>query len=191
MGCPSKGSKGLASRCSAALYEKSPPLYPRALVPIPAYRFSVPALGPRVRCDRRRVLQRLCLRSLRPSMPPIQLARANSRQRLAAQRLAQGLADWLARMAEVQRMRRPLQAHLPYPDFIRRRHAQPAWAEKKAIALIYRSSKERTAVTGIAHQVDHDIPIMGKRVCGLHVEQNLRIIVASENMRKSNLWDPA
>ena len=34
--------------------------------------------------------------------------------------------------------------------------------------------------------VDHIIPLKGKNVCGLHVENNLRIIDGLSNMKKGN-----
>jgi hypothetical protein len=62
----------------------------------------------------------------------------------------------------------------------------PRWANKHVIAGIYKKCKELSSATGIPHQVDHIIPLRGKTVCGLHVESNLQILPASENLRKRN-----
>jgi hypothetical protein len=68
----------------------------------------------------------------------------------------------------------------------RKMQAQPAWADLNAIKAIYRESKKRQKETGIAMQVDHDIPLVHPLVCGLHCEFNLRIITRAENQSKHN-----
>lgn len=58
--------------------------------------------------------------------------------------------------------------------------ATPDWANRKAIALIYRQAK------AFGREVDHIIPLRHPHVCGLHVEDNLRIATTRENSNKSN-----
>jgi 5-methylcytosine-specific restriction endonuclease McrA len=62
--------------------------------------------------------------------------------------------------------------------------ATPPWADKKAIAAVYRECLEIQIKTGIPHHVDHIVPLRGKIVSGLHVHWNLRVITATENVRK-------
>lgn len=56
----------------------------------------------------------------------------------------------------------------------------PSWADMKAIRAVY----VQAAALGLT--VDHIIPLRGKTVSGLHVENNLRIITGRENDIKSN-----
>lgn len=60
----------------------------------------------------------------------------------------------------------------------------PAWADLDAIKALYAESRRLTAQTGVKHEVDHIIPIQNRRVCGLHVHWNLRVITKSANARK-------
>jgi hypothetical protein len=66
-----------------------------------------------------------------------------------------------------------------------KRNQVPAWADKNAIDLIYRAA-EVIRASGFDVHVDHEIPLQGKRVSGLHVHTNLQIIGAASNRSKSN-----
>jgi hypothetical protein len=71
----------------------------------------------------------------------------------------------------------------------RKLKAVPAWADRKAIEAIYAQAVERTRATGSLHQVDHIVPLKSAKVCGLHVQNNLQVLTATENQSKSNrVW---
>ncbi len=70
------------------------------------------------------------------------------------------------------------------------RQQTPPWADHDAIKAFYAEAIRLTAETGVEHHVDHIIPIRGRTVSGLHVQTNLRVIPAVENMRKHNRLIP-
>jgi hypothetical protein len=67
-----------------------------------------------------------------------------------------------------------------------RNKATPSWANLEQIGRIYTLCAKVSEKTGVVHHVDHAVPLRGKSVCGLHVENNLQIIPAKMNLEKSN-----
>jgi hypothetical protein len=71
----------------------------------------------------------------------------------------------------------------------RKVNATPLWANLNSIVEIYAEARLWQDALGIPMHVDHTIPLKGKNVCGLHVENNLSVMPASWNMRKRNRFD--
>lgn len=59
----------------------------------------------------------------------------------------------------------------------------PSWADLNKIAEFYKNRPS-------GHHVDHIIPLNGKLVSGLHVENNLQYLSAEDNLAKNNKFIP-
>ncbi len=63
----------------------------------------------------------------------------------------------------------------------------PAWdPDAHLIVAKYQLATMLSQAAGIPHHVDHIIPLQGRKVSGLHVFSNLRVIPGSDNVKKSN-----
>lgn len=70
-------------------------------------------------------------------------------------------------------------------DFVLR---VPKWLtdeQWEQIEAVYREAARLSRETGTPHHVDHEIPLRGKTVSGLHVPWNLKAIPATVNLQKS------
>jgi hypothetical protein len=65
-------------------------------------------------------------------------------------------------------------------------NAMPNWANTAYIKLFYDMVQEAEMKTGIKYHVDHIVPLKSPYVCGLHCEDNLQVLEATENIIKSN-----
>lgn len=67
--------------------------------------------------------------------------------------------------------------------------AFPSWANKFFIEEAYDLAARRSAMKCGGHakwHVDHIVPLVSKKVCGLHVHNNLQVIPSIQNIKKGN-----
>ena len=64
------------------------------------------------------------------------------------------------------------------------------WSNKFYMREFYHMARLKSKLLGIKYEVDHIVPLVSKFVCGLHCQDNLRVITSSANKSKSNLiWE--
>jgi len=64
--------------------------------------------------------------------------------------------------------------------------ATPAWTNRFFVREAFRLARQRTVVLGFKWHVDHIVPLKSNLVCGLHVENNLRVVPKAVNLAKGN-----
>jgi hypothetical protein len=114
-----------------------------------------------------------------------------NKDRIAAVRAAR-----LVERREVKRIWRKNNLGLVLADCANRRAAKiqrtPAWLtefDKLKIKCLYQLAAMRNRESDRKWHVDHIIPLQGEFVSGLHVPDNLRVILAIDNLRKNNLYE--
>lgn len=96
---------------------------------------------------------------------------------------AKMLREWRAKHPGIAVARQRRYAHVL-------RMGEVAWADKARISLLKRTARLMTRITGIKYEIDHIVPRRGSNVCGLHVENNIRVVRRDTNVSKANRWLP-
>jgi len=68
--------------------------------------------------------------------------------------------------------------------YAKKKNAVPLWFNDSEVKYIYKLARERNL------EVDHIVPLTSNKVCGLHVQDNLRCIPKIMNIKKSNKYWP-
>ena len=89
-------------------------------------------------------------------------------------------SEYRARQAEYRKSVRPVLTANTMKYKAAKDQRIPPWADHEKIRAMYQEA-ERTGMT-----VDHIIPLRGRLVSGLHVENNLQLLPGSVNFSKGN-----
>jgi hypothetical protein len=87
----------------------------------------------------------------------------------------------------------PAKCRAKYKRYMaQKQRAMPAWADDFLIQQFYDCCTERNQLMtgGQRWHVDHIVPLNGKTVCGLHVQDNLQVIPGLLNLSKANRFWP-
>ncbi|MHB1231570.1 MAG: hypothetical protein ACYCZQ_03165 [Burkholderiales bacterium] len=66
-------------------------------------------------------------------------------------------------------------------------NATPLWAnDEYVVRFIYKLASVFSKCLNEKVEVDHIVPLKGKKVCGLHIAHNMQLLTESQNSQKSN-----
>lgn len=68
----------------------------------------------------------------------------------------------------------------------RAKEQTPKWADPQNMNMYYTMAKFLSNLGFEQYHVDHIVPLQGKKVSGLHCEDNLQVITARKNLAKHN-----
>ena len=135
----------------------------------------------------------------RRAIDPEFKAKRNEAMRVRQNAQYRSDADWRAkaraRVNSASKVWKVTNRHLVNAAYKKRyaakRHRTPGWLTADDFWMMeqaYELAQLRNRTTGLEWHVDHIVPLQGAEVSGLHVPNNLQVILASENLSKGAKW---
>ena len=85
---------------------------------------------------------------------------------------------------------RSYMAHVANTRRVAKIQREPLWSDTERIRAYYDVCAFFNEINRYTkYHVDHIIPLRGKRVSGLHVHNNLQVVLAAENLAKGNRFE--
>lgn len=98
-------------------------------------------------------------------------------------RSRQSLKHWAAKDPDAPGLSDSMRRNIKY--LTRMYYAVPGWVDWKKVSDTYTRSKYLRSA-GLDMHVHHVVPLCSNEVCGLHCDDNLVVITATENYKLSN-----
>lgn len=120
----------------------------------------------------------------------------NNRKAISAKSRARYIKNRAVELAKKKLYRENNRGAIAALNALRRarvRQRTPKWIgpeERWLMREAYILMALRSDMTGFAWHVDHEVPLQGEFVSGLHVPINLRVIPGADNLSKHNKFDP-
>lgn len=154
----------------------------------------------RAKTDRTEEIKRAAAKLKAVRDADVRLARERERAQYAARREEIAAKKREARRAdpdrfrEIQKKHRETERAKTYQRV--RKHerraaelrAKPSWYDKEAVRQIFEVARVLSR-SGLRFSVDHDVPLKGRFVCGLHTDANLVVMPLWQNIAKHNRFD--
>lgn len=119
--------------------------------------------------------------------------RASNKDKIQKQKKEDYLANHEAYLKQKKLYRQANKGKIAALNARRKKHVKqrtPTWSDMSKVKSYYNVCAFFNEVNGyVKYHVDHIVPLQGKIVSGLHVHNNLQLLLASDNIGKKNRFE--